>query len=675
MKSRWSDADAAALVAELAPRGVSEALALRVYTSRLLGAEPTLVRHGGGNTSVKTTTRDLLGREVEVICVKGSGYDLDTMQPRGLPAMRLAPLLELRAVERLSDEAMVVAQRTALIDPTSPTPSVETLLHAWIPEVVVDHTHADAVLALTDQPDGEAICRDLWGERMTITPYVMPGFHLAHVAADAYQADPAAWGMILLKHGIFTWGPDARTAYERMIQMVDLAERRIGRAWASGSGVFAASNAVGAPSPKLADVAPVLRGTLAARRPGVLDFRTSDAILDYLAGQDLGRYANVGPVTPDHVIRTKPRPLILDPADLSPAAMNAAVEAYADAYRAYFERFNATAEPKKTALDPWPRVALVPGLGLFGVGATAGEAAVAADLAETTVSVVTDAEAVGRYESLLEGELFEMEYWSLEQAKLGAARAKPMAGRVVAITGGAGAIGAATAAAFAAEGAEVAVLDLDAADAERVAAPLRGLGLACDVTDPASVAAAFQAIVGHYGGLDVLVSNAGAAWSGRIGEVDDAALRASFELNFFAHQSVAKAAVAIFRAQENGGCLLFNVSKQALNPGPDFGPYGLPKAATLHLMRQYALDYGAEGIRSNAVNADRVRSGLLTDALIAERSAARGVGEAAYMAGNLLGREVTADDVAQAFVALAKAEKTTAAVLTVDGGNLAAAVR
>jgi NAD(P)-dependent dehydrogenase (short-subunit alcohol dehydrogenase family) len=273
--------------------------------------------------------------------------------------------------------------------------------------------------------------------------------------------------------------------------------------------------------------------------------------------------------------------------------------------------------------------------------------------------------------------MFDMEYWSLEQAKLGSAKEPPLAGQVAAITGGAGAIGAATAKAFAAAGAEIAILDVDEAAARAVAKTIGGAALAvrCDVTDIASVQAAFDGIVETFGGVDIVVSNAGAAWQGRIGEVDEAIIRKSFELNFYGHQRVAQAAVKIMRAQGTGGCLLFNTSKQAINPGPNFGPYGLPKAATLFLARQYALDYGADGIRANAVNADRVRSGLLTDAMIADRAKARGVGVTEYMSGNLLGREVTAEDVAQAFLAQALALKTTADVTTVDGGNIAAALR
>jgi NAD(P)-dependent dehydrogenase (short-subunit alcohol dehydrogenase family) len=284
-----------------------------------------------------------------------------------------------------------------------------------------------------------------------------------------------------------------------------------------------------------------------------------------------------------------------------------------------------------------PRVILVPGIGLFGVGATAKDASIAADVAETTISVIANAERGGRFESISEREQFEIEYWSLEQAKLAGRKALPLQGQVVVITGGAGTIGLATAAAFRARGAEVVLLDLDASRTKLAAKPLNALGIGCNVTDRRSVAAAFDAVVAAYGGVDIVVSNAGGAWQGRIGDVDDATLRRSFELNFFAHQNVAQAAVKIMRRQGTGGALLFNVSKQAINPGPDFGPYGLPKAATLSLMRQYAVDYGGDGITSNAVNADRIRSGL-TDALIKKRAKARRVTEHDYLAGNLLGR-------------------------------------
>jgi NAD(P)-dependent dehydrogenase (short-subunit alcohol dehydrogenase family) len=322
-------------------------------------------------------------------------------------------------------------------------------------------------------------------------------------------------------------------------------------------------------------------------------------------------------------------------------------------------------------------VILVPGVGLFGLGASAKDAAIAADIAENTVEVITDAEQMSSYRPISEEDQFDVEYWSLEQAKLGKAAEKRLARQVAVVTGGGSGIGAATAKAMAREGAEVAVLDRDLEAARAVAKQIGGhaLGLACDVTKEEDVRRAFDAVCEKFGGVDIVVSNAGAAWQGRIGDVDEKTLRQSFELNFFAHQTVAQNAVRVMKAQGTGGCLLFNTSKQAVNPGKDFGPYGLPKAATLFLVKQYALDHGKDGIRSNAVNADRIRTGLLTNDMVAARAKARGISETDYMSGNLLGREVTADDVADAFVFLALARKTTAAIVTVDGGNIEASLR
>ena len=686
MKSGWVDSEAQAAIDRYAAQGIGRDLAARVYTTRLLGRDPKLVLHGGGNTSVKTIVPDLLGEEVAVLCVKGSGADMAVIEPAGLPAVRLDRLRKLRARTELTDEDMVRVQRENLLEPAAPNPSVETLLHAFLPHKFVDHTHANAILSLVDQPDGEAICADLYDGRMSVVPYVMPGFALAKMAADVYDAKPDVEGLILHKHGIFTFGDSARDAYERMIALVTLAEGRLQR---NRTAVFVTAQLPQAIAP-LTVVAPILRGACSRKdakiegawRRLILDFRTGPDIMNFVGGADIARYSQAGVVTPDHTIRTKNWPLVVaapenGKADDFKRAAHAAVKAFVERYEDYFTRQNARVGGIKTALDPLPRVALVPGLGLFGLGRSKKDASIAADLAQCAVEVIADAEAIGRFELISEAEMFDMEYWSLEQAKLSAAAEKPLAGQIAVITGAGGTIGGATAKAFAAAGAEVALLDLDEGAAAERAKNLGGAALAvrCDVTDAASVSAAFERVVEAFGGVDIVVSNAGAAWQGRIGEVPEAVLRQSFELNFYGHQRVAQSAVKIMLAQGTGGCLLFNVSKQAVNPGPNFGPYGLPKAATLFLVRQYALDYGADGIRANAVNADRIRSGLLTDDFIAERAKARGLSENDYLRGNLLGREVTADDVAQAFLHQALELKTTGDVTTVDGGNIAAAMR
>jgi rhamnose utilization protein RhaD (predicted bifunctional aldolase and dehydrogenase)/NAD(P)-dependent dehydrogenase (short-subunit alcohol dehydrogenase family) len=681
MKSMWVEQEAQQYIDRYMQQGVNADVALRVYTSRLLGRDPALVLHGGGNTSVKTQVNDPLGRSTDVLCVKGSGWDMADIEPAGLPAVRLAPIVELRGLAALSDEDMVNAQRCNLLDSSAPNPSVETLLHAFLPHKFIDHTHAIAVLSVSDQPDGAALCDELYGRRMGRVPYIMPGFQLAKKAAEVFEADPSVEGLILEKHGIFTFGDTAREAYERMIAHVTSAEERLQK---NRKSVFVPA-ALPARVASSAEIAPVLRGLLQPPAKGgaqkmILEFRSSPAILNYVNGRDVARYSQVGVVTPDHTIRTKNWPVIVPAPDAADkdafrAGAAAAIEGFATRYHAYFAQHNKHQNPPKIELDPTPRVVLVPGVGLFGVGASKSAAKIAADIAESTIQTVTDAEAIGRYECAGEADLFDMEYWSLEQAKLGKGKEARLARHVVVVTGGASGIGRATAAAFKQEGAEVAILDLPGDGLTAATKTLKCVGIPCNVTDVGTVKDAFAKVVEAFGGVDIVVSNAGAAWQGRIGTVDEKVLRDSFELNFYGHQRVAQATVDVMLKQGMGGTLLFNVSKQALNPGPDFGPYGLPKAATLALMRQYAIDHGGDGIRANAVNADRIRSGLLTDEMIAKRSTARGMTAETYMGGNLLGKEVTADDVAQAFVTLALADKTTGAILTVDGGNIAAAVR
>lgn len=684
MENLWRDDEAEKVVAGYQAKGIGRDLALRTYTTRLLGGEPRLVLHGGGNTSVKTEITDLVGDTHAVLCVKGSGWDMGTIEPAGLPAVKIAPLLKSRKLERLSDEDMVTLLRANLIDPGSPNPSVEALLHAFLPHKFVDHTHSTAILAIADQAKSREMCAELFDGKMGFVPYIMPGFALAKAAADVFDQDPTVEGLILDKHGIFTFADTAKEAYERMIHYVTLAEEHVK---ANGHNPFTpAALPVALASP--ADIAPMLRGAVAVDKgEGRFDrmvsvFRTSPAILDFVNAQQVEEMAARGVSTPDLSIRIKTGPMVLPaPAqdDLSGyrAVIDARVAAFAADYTGYFHTNDARDDVKRIMLDPMPRLTLVPGLGMFGHGRTYKDATIAVDVGEMWIEAARDAESVGRFEPVSRPDLFDLEYWSLEQAKLAGAKPKPFTGQVALVTGGAGAIGAAIVKAFVAEGAHAVVLDLDGDKAAAVAKAVgnNSIGIACDITDPASVRAAFDQVVATFGGVDIVVSNAGAAWESPIATMDDALLRRSFELNFFAHQTVAQNAVRIMKEQKTGGVLLFNASKQAVNPGAKFGAYGLPKAATLFLSRQYALEHGADHIRVNAVNADRIRSGLLNDEMIANRAAARGLSVKDYMGGNLLGLEVTAEDVARAFVHHALAERTTADVTTVDGGNIAAAMR
>lgn len=667
MRSRWSDTEAAAAVQRWAKLpGSNEDVALRVYTSRLIGAEPGLVLHGGGNTSVKTTLPDDLAEPVSVLCVKGSGWDLGDIEPAGLPAVRLETLARLRALERLSDEDMVNAARTRLLDARAPNPSVETLLHAFLPHRFIDHSHADAILSLADQESAESLALEVFEGRLAVVPYVMPGFALAKLAAEVYEANPGCEGLFLRQHGLFTFGDDAKESYERHVDAVTRAEAFIDARRVQVSVPEARAD--------YAALAPALRGCLGAV---VLERRDTDAALAFAADPSLQALSQRGPATPDHVIRTKAVPLLLDPAEAGDdwgAYVAARVRAYREAYDAYFEAQVKAKGVTRTQLSSDPVVALVAGVGIVTAGSTRAAARVAADLYEHTIAVIRGAEAVGRYQALPESDLFDMEYWSLEQAKLGRKAPAPMQGQVVFVTGAASGIGEATARAFAAQGAAMFLVDRDPAVAE-VAASISAESAVLDVTDAAAVHEAIRACVLAYGGLDHVVSNAGTAPQAPIERCPPEVFAASLAVNLTSHQSVAAAASAVMRSQGGGGSLLFNVSKAAFNPGKGFGPYAVAKAGLYALMKQYAIEGADAGIRANAVNADRIRTGLLDEDDVAKRAQARGLDVEAYFRSNLLQRMVTATDVADAFVYLAGAPSTTGCVITVDGGNIAASPR
>ncbi len=682
MKSRWSDSEFQAAVEYYTSKGVNKDLAVRTYTTRLLGSDPELVLHGGGNTSVKTTFIELDGTSVDVLCVKGSGWDMGTIEPQGLPAVRLDPLRSMVSYDRLSDEDMVLLQRRLLLDPTAPNPSVEAILHALLPFKHIDHTHANAIVSLTNQPHGEEIVRELFPNSIVV-PYVMPGFDLAKACDAAFRSNQSGDGMILLKHGIFTWSDDPRAAYEDMIAKIDLAERRISRGRVKPFRGISIPEGVAT----AADIAPLLRGALAidtsvegAPRRFVLEHRSTEKVLDFCNSDQVADLVRRGNATPEHVIHIKRFGIALP----VPKAGNLeqwtenlqkAVADYEMDYTAYFHRNNARTGGVKRMLDPKPRVFYVAGVGLFAAGSTRKSAAVAADVAEATIAVITNAEGINGFEALSEADLFDVEYWSLEQAKLAKVVEKPLTRQIAIVTGAAGGLGLAIAQALKSEGAELALFDIAEAELTVAANELGALPVVCDVTNPEAVNAAVAKVTAHFGGVDILASNAGAAFQGSLLEVDEATFRKAFELNFWSHHYVARAVVRVMEKQKTGGALVFNVSKQAVNPGPDFGPYGTSKAALMALMRQYAVEHGKSGITANAVNADRIRTGLMTEKMVEERSRARGLTPKDYMRGNMLHREVTGTDVAAAFVHLAKARTSTGAVISVDGGNVAAMMR
>ena len=699
MKSRWTDGEAREFIDRYAARW-GEPLALRVYTSRLIGADPDLVMHGGGNTSVKVVQRNLLGDEVEALCVKGSGWDLDSIEPPGFPALDLAWLRRLRKLESLSDEEMVNQLRTHLFDASAPNPSVETLLHAFLPHTFIDHTHADAILALTNQPDGAALVREALGDNVVVVPYVMPGFKLAKLAAEMFEAMPSARGMVLLKHGLFTFAASARESYERTIESVDRAETFL-RKGTRPAVTATRKDGAAAAAAHMARIGPVIRGLLATRGQGrdeirrvVLEHRATDEVLGLIGAPECATLAARGPLTPDHVIRTKPKPLYLpDPPidDLQALRehLGKAIGAFRASYDAYFAEQVRAKGITRTKLDPDPRVLLIPGVGIVCAGKTRKDAAIAADISEHTLRIKAAAESLGRYEPLDDSDLFEMEYWSLEQAKLGKEAEKPLARQVALVTGAAGAIGIGTCVELARAGAHVVLADVDAAGLERARTKIAQIAgaSACaavrmDVTDETSVDAAFDAACRTFGGVDVVVANAGIAHVSALADTDAAQFRNVMEVNLLGYFLTLRAAARVLRAQGTGGNVIVNASKNVFAPGADFGAYSASKAAGHQLGKVAAIELAPLGVRVNMINADAIfaegdtPSGLWRE-IGPDRARSRGLPpeklQEFYRERNLLHAEVTGAHVGRAVVFFASNQTpTTGATLPVDGGIAAA---
>jgi len=677
LKNNWSKKIAKKYIKKYKKLGFSEDLALRVYTTRLLGRNKELVLHGGGNTSVKTAVKDIDGKKYNVLCVKGSGWDMADIEPPGLPAVKLEPLLALKNKKYLSDEDMVAYQKRNLIDIKSPNPSVETFLHAFLPFKYVDHTHADAILNITNRPGGLNYCKKIFGKKTSIVPYVMPGFMLAKKIHDIYLKNPDINCLILMNHGIFTFSNECKEAYDLMINYVSKAERAVKKLKSKKIKQIKKFSTKFDPH----EIAPILRGLLSENKDQkfVVNYRSNKHLKYFINGKNVRAYSSKGTATPDHVIRVKPFPLIITPKKNSSTkefeiTAKKAFQNYRKKYVHYFNLNKKKVKGKRTMLDTSPRVILVQNVGLFSVGKDLSGAKIAGDLTETNARVITSVEETSTYKFIPEKDLFDVEYWSLEQAKI-KRKKKLLEGNVVVVTGSTGTIGFETYKMFKSYGAEVVLLDYNLERLKEVQSKIKDLCIHCDVTNKKSVKKAFKQICEKFGGVDILISNAGTAPGGAIGEVSDDVLRKSFEINFFSHQNCASEVIKIMKKQNINGCLLFNISKQSVNPGKNFGPYGLPKSALLSLCKQYAVDYGSYGIRSNGVNADRIRSGLMTDKMIKTRAKARAVSTDDYMKGNLLLNEVKAEDVAKAFLHLATSKKTTGAVLTVDGGNIAASLR
>ncbi|MCC7484807.1 MAG: bifunctional aldolase/short-chain dehydrogenase [Burkholderiales bacterium] len=653
MKSLWNDADAATWKGELG---------LRVYSSRLLGRDRSLVLHGGGNTSVKLRETNLAGEEEDVLYVKGSGQDLESIEEAGFAPVRMTHLLKLARRESLTDSQMVNELLTHLTRAGAPAPSVETILHALLPHRYVDHTHADAVLAVTNTDHGEARVRRIYGSRVVVIPYVMPGFDLARLCAARFprEAREDTIGMVLMNHGVFSFGATARESYERMIELVDAAERHLAtrNAWSLPS------HAAGEPlAPPPTEIAALRRElSAAAGCPLVLRTEADSRALAFARRADLRELALRGPVTPDHVLRTKRVPMI-----------GRDVAAYAREYREYFAEHVPGSREPKTMLDPAPRVVLDPQLGLCTAGRSAREAAVVADIYRHTMDVIERAALTGGYRALAPREIFEVEYWDLEQAKLRrAGRPPPLAGEVALVTGAASGIGKACVAALVARGAAVVGMDIDPA-IESCRDREDFLGLRCDVTHGEEVGSALRAAVARFGGIDMLILNAGVFPGGaRIGQLGLDEWRRVMAVNLDANFALMREAYPLLRLAPGSGRVVVIGSKNVPAPGPGAAAYSASKAALTQLARVAALEWGAEGIRVNVLHPNAVfDTGAWTEEVLRARAANYGVTVDEYKHGNVLGTEIRSRDVAELAAEMCGPlfSRTTGAQLPVDGGN------
>jgi rhamnulose-1-phosphate aldolase/alcohol dehydrogenase len=678
-RDRWDDAVAASL-------GVLDALA---YRSNLLGADRALANQGGGNTSAKETIVDHAGRETRVLWMKGSGTDLASITSAGFPGLRLDELLPLREREAMDDTAMVEYLLRSAIRPDQPRPSIETLLHAFVAAPHVDHTHPDAVIALTSTPRGRELAAETFGDEVVWLPYQRPGFDMSRRIAQLLDGQPAARAVLLEKHGLVTWGETGEESYRSTIEFVTRASQAIERA---GRGRFGLGGPgrpeleEGAADALLARSLPALRGALVADADGViLEVDRSPEAVAFASALRAPEVSQIGAPCPDHLINTKHKPLV---AEADAEALRSGVAEYAAWYRDYYER-NLDDETRQFAIDPaGPRVVLLPGVGIVTSGPDAGRARFARDLYHRAIAVEDAADALGGFRSLSESEAFAIEYWPLERYKL--AQAPPrgeLAGRIAVITGGASGIGRATARVLAARGAHVVVADLNADGAAEVAEELvaahglrRALGVHVDVTSEDAVAELMRRTVLEYGGLDVLVCSAGLATSAPITETTLDEWERNYAVLARGYFLAAREAFRVLLEQGRGGSLVFVASKNALVAGANAAAYSSAKAASLHLARCLAEEGGPSGIRVNTVNPDAVIQGsaIWSSDWKAERASTYGVSEdelqTFYQGRTKLGVAVLPEDVAEAiaFFAGPRSAKSTGNVVNVDGGVTAA---
>jgi rhamnulose-1-phosphate aldolase/alcohol dehydrogenase len=678
IENRWSEAEADGL----------SGLDLLVYQSRLVGSDPRLVVWGGRNTSLKVDETDFRGRPTYVLRVKGSGSDLKAAQRKDFPGVRMDDVLPLLEREAMSDEEMVEYLGHTLVEPGSPRPSIETLLHAFVSARSVVHSHADAILALTNNDRFEGTLTEVFGEELALVAYRRPGFLLSKEVGEVVRTRPEIKGVILLNHGLITWHDDPKEAYRLHIEMVERAARYAAANMAHNRPITRLSEPAGRDA--AARLAPVLRGMLGQERRVVVRFDDSEDVLQFVSGEvvPLERIEEVleqGAATPDHILNTKRTPLWVAPPNLSDSegVARAAREAYDEWVRRYEEYYRAH-QTGEGMLPAVPRVVLVAGLGMFSVGKDSRAASIAGDIYHHTIEIIRAAEKIGSYRSLSHKDAFEAEYWPLELYKLTLAPPeKELARRVALVTGAAGAIGAAIARRFAGEGAHVVCADLDLESVRALVQELteanpgnRSLAVEMDVTSEGSVREAYRRVALEYGGVDVLVSNAGIAKGSPLDELTLEDWERSIAVNATGHFLVAREALRVMKAQGTGGSVVFIATKNVTAPGKDFAAYSAAKAAEAQLARVLALEGAPHGIRSNMVNPDAIfrGSGLWSEELREQRARAQGIDpselEDYYRRRNLLQVEVTGEDVAVAalFLASDRSAKTTGSMLPVDGG-------
>ena len=657
MVSLWNDNEAKEFLKESAEHKKTD-LDLRVYTSRLLGRDSSLVLHGGGNTSVKSTATNLFGETEDILYVKGSGWDLATIEAEGFAPVKMDMLLKMAELKELSDTDMVKYQRMAMTNPSAPNPSVEAILHAVIPYKFVDHTHTDAVVTITNTANGEQRIKELYGDKVLIIPYIMPGFVLAKLIYDMTR--DVNWdeleGMVLMNHGLFTFADDAKESYEKTIELVDKAEKYLEK---QGAILNIKEDTITISALELAKIrkeVSVLKGNAT-----ISILNDSNEAINF-SKDDIQTISQQGPLTPDHVIRTKRIPAILG------EDFKKDLENYVINYKQYFE----DNKKDETLLNPAPNFAILKNNGTLSFGTNAKEANIIKDINDHTFEAIQKAQKLGGYKALSASNIFEVEYWSLEQAKLKKSGNKPeFNGKVAIVTGAASGIGCAIAKMLNARGAAVVALDINP-DVETTFSTASAIGIKCDLTNSDDIKEAVEKTVRSFGGIDIVVSNAGIFTpSQELESLSDENWEKSININLTAHQKLLRETAPFLKLGIDPAIVMV-ASKNFPAPGKGAAAYSVAKAGQTQLARIAALELGGNGVRVNTLHPHAVfDTALWTDEVLAKRAEHYGMSVEEYKTNNILKTEIKSDDVAELVCAMAGKPfaKTTGAQVAIDGGS------